>query len=238
MREGYTRAMGMGKLKSWRLLLPLVVAALATAAVVRFTGSDADSGEAGPAAMATPNVVQAGAPGDASRTPSEDELAEIEPPSHTKADVEFVWGMIHHHAQGIEMTGYVPDRSVGRDLPLLAKRTEISQESEIELMERWLQDRGEEAPDAGEHAHGHGGELMPGMLTASELGELKAASGRAFNRRFLRFMIRHHQGALAMIWQLRRANGGMEPELDKLAREIEADQSIEISRMRRLLARL
>ena len=45
----------------------------------------------------------------------------------------------------------------------------------------------------------------------------------------------HHLGALTMVRQLREANGGLEPALDKLAREIAADHAIEIDRMRDLL---
>jgi len=220
--------------RSWRPLA--VVAALAIVTVVLLTSSDGDSGEAQPAGSAAPNVVQAGAPGEASRRLSEDDLEEIEPPSHTKADVEFVQGMIHHHVQGVQMASYVPDRSIGSDLPLLAKRMEISQVTEIELMERWLETRSEEAHS--QHGPGHDGELMPGMLTEPELAELEAARGAGFNRLFLRRMIRHHQGALTMVRQLREANGGMQPELDKLIREIDADQTIEIGRMRQLLAPL
>ena len=197
-------------------------------------GSGSDSGDARPSSTAAPNVVQAGAPGEDSRTLSEEELAEIKPPKQTAEDVEFIRGMIHHHAQALEMTAFVPERSVGRDLPLLAERMEASQQSEIELMEKWLRDRGEQPPAASEHVHEHGGELMPGMLTASELARLQAAEGRRFNRLFVKGMIRHHRGAFTMIAELHDANGGQEPELDNLVRHIEADQGIEIDRMRQL----
>jgi uncharacterized protein (DUF305 family) len=225
---------------SLRWLLVGLAAAGVVAAIVLFTVSGTDSGEAQPteAAAPTPNVVQAGAPGEPSRTLSKDELEQIEPPKHTAADAEFARGMIHHHEQALEMTGFVPGRGTGRDIRLLAERMKLSQEAEIELLERWLSDRDEAVPGAHEHASGHGGELMPGMLTEAELARLEAAAGTRFNRLFVRFMIHHHEGALVMVRQLRDANGGMEPEMDKLAREIEADQSIEINRMRQLLARL
>ncbi len=219
----------------WTWLLAVSAVALAVLAVVLIAGSGDGSGETSTPEAAAANVVQAGAPGEASRTLSADEAAAIEPPRHTDLDVAFVTGMIHHHAQGIEMTGLVPDRGAGSKLPLLAERTEISQEGEIELMERWLEERGEEAPSMMEHDHGHGAHLMPGMLTEAQMMRLEATRGAAFNTLFLRSMIRHHLGALTMVRQLREANGGLEPALDKLAREIEADQAIEIDRMRELL---
>ena len=86
-----------------------------------------------------------------------------------------------------------------------------------------------------EHDHGHGAHLMPGMLTEAQMMRLEATTGAAFNILFLRSMISHHLGALTMVRELREANGGLEPALDKLAREIEADQAIEIDRMRELL---
>jgi uncharacterized protein (DUF305 family) len=212
----------------------VVPAALAVLAVVLLAGSGSDPGDARPDRAAAPNVVQAGAPGEDSRTLSEEELAEIEPPKQTAEDVEFVQEMIHHHAQALEMTAFVPERSAGRNLPLLAERMEVSQQSEIELMEKWLRNRGEQPPAASAHMHEHGGELMPGMLTAAELARLQAAEGGRFNRLFVRYMNRHHQGAFTMIAELHDANGGQEPELDNLVRHIEADQGIEIDRMRQL----
>ena len=216
--------------------LAVGAAIVAATAILLVAGSD-ESGPARQADAAAANVVQAGAPGEPSRTLTSDELDDVRVPKHTPADVEFAQGMIHHHAQALQMAGFVPDRAIGRDVPLLAERIDVSQRSEIELMERWLTDRGEEVPDPQEHMHGHGGERMPGMLTEAELARLEAASGPRFNRHFLRFMIRHHQGAITMVEQLRRANGGMEPEMDKLARDVETDQAIEMARMRGLLAR-
>ena len=188
-----------------------------------------------------PNIVQPGAPGQQSRTLSADELRELKTPAHTAADVEFMQGMIHHHAQALLMTSYVPRRSNRRDVALLARRMEISQRSEIELMQDWLEERDEVAPSTHipqGHAHGAGGRIMPGMLTVAQLGRLRAANGAAFDGLFVRSMIRHHQGALTMVARLRKANGGVEPAADAFALHVQADQEIEIGRMRALLAKL
>lgn len=208
----------------------VVLAALAVAVgVVLLVISGGDSGEADRTSAPAPNAVQPGAPGEPSRELSAEEAADVKTPKHTAADVDFMQGMIHHHKQALVVTGYVAERSVGRDIPLLSKRLELSQKNEIEFMKKWLKDRGK-----GESSHGH--ELMPGMLTDAQLARLEAAKGRRFNRLFLRGMIRHHQGALTMAERLYKDNGGVEPEIDRFVRHVEADQGIEIGRMRALLA--
>jgi uncharacterized protein (DUF305 family) len=185
------------------------------------------------------NVVQPGAPGEQSRKLSAEELDRIEAPKHTKADVAFMQAMIHHHWQAVLMTKWVPRRSPGPDIPLMAKRMEISQESEIELMQEWLRKRGVKPNEPGDHSghdHGTGKGMPPGMLTSAELGRLYNTKGRAFDRLFLHFMIRHHEGALQMVRDLQADGGGAEPELSAFTRHVEADQGIEIARMQDLLA--
>jgi uncharacterized protein (DUF305 family) len=187
------------------------------------------------------NVVQPGAPGEPSRKLTAEEAASLETTEHTKADVDFMQHMIHHHWQAVLMTKWVPRRSPGPDIPLMAKRMEISQEAEIEMMQGWLRDRGIKPNDPGDHSghdHGTGKGLPPGMLTSRQLGRLWNMKGRAFDRLFLRYMTFHHQGALQMVQQLQANGGGAEPELGAFTRDVEADQGIEIARMQDLLAEL
>ena len=114
----------------------------------------------------------------------------------SQADVAFVTGMIGHHGQAIEMAEMVPDRAESGSVRTLAARIINAQRDEISLMERWLEDRGQPLPahDAMDHA-GH----LPGMLSAADLAALRGASGAEFDRLFLTDMIRHHQGAIAMV---------------------------------------
>jgi uncharacterized protein (DUF305 family) len=187
------------------------------------------------------NVVQPGAPGEPSRKLSASEVENLETVKHTKADVEFMQAMIHHHWQAVLMTKWVPRRSPGPDVPLMAKRMRISQSAEIELMQRWLRDRGvvPKPPwDHRGHDHGTGKGLPPGMLTSMQLGRLYNTHGRAFDRLFLRFMTYHHEGALTMVRQLDEKGGGLEPEISAFTRHVEADQGIEMARMRQLMAKL
>jgi uncharacterized protein (DUF305 family) len=180
-------------------------------------------------------VVQLGAPGEPNRTLSPDEQLVINETPHTEADAQFIRDMMHHHAQALTMTGFVPDRSDSRDVNLLAERMQISQEDELILMEEWLQQRGEPARDP-DGDHGHAG--MPGLLTDAEIAQLEAASGEEFDRLFLEFMIRHHLGAITMVDEHYAAGGGDEPNLGAMMRHIDGDQRIEIARMEQMLADL
>jgi uncharacterized protein (DUF305 family) len=219
-----------------------IAAVLAAAALLGACSGDSEessSGEPQPAGEQTVNIVQPGAPGEPSRKLSPEEAAQIQPPKHTQDDVDFMQGMIHHHAQALVMTSMVRDRAASRSLAILARRIELAQESEIEVMEHWLKTRDEETPDAEDHQNNHGGQgLMPGMVGHKELAKLAASDGRRFDRMFLEYMIRHHQGALTMVAQLRETDGGQEPEIDLFARHVDSDQNIEINRLAGLLAQV
>lgn len=160
---------------------------------------------------------------------------------YTLADVHFMQHMIAHHAQALVMSEMVPERTSRRELHLLAERIEVSQQDEIALMRNWLRDRQEEVPPADAHVHmamGHG-DLMPGMLTQRELDSLRAARGNAFDRLFLELMIKHHEGAIIMVEELFESPGaGQNPEIFIFATDVQADQTAEIQRMRRLLGML
>ena len=182
-----------------------------------------------PATVEQPRTVQPGAPGEAT---AEAELDAPTEPSYTEADVAFMQAMLPHHAQALVMTELVPERA-GRDvMRFLAERIEVSQETEIAMMRRWLRERGEEVPSL--DWRGHGG--MHGMATPEELARLEEARGEAFDRLFLQLMIRHHQGALRMVRELRAVEGAAQgPEIFQFITHVDADQRAEIERMRRLL---
>jgi uncharacterized protein (DUF305 family) len=209
--------------------------ALMLAALVGCGGAAGQAGQSGhggvhPAQPAghTPAAATTGSPGQA---------------SHTQADVDFMQGMIAHHAQAIVMTGLVAGRSSRPDVQLLARRIDISQAEEIEIMQRWLAERGEEVPGTDDpHAH-HGGHhghenLMPGMLSEEELARLAASRGPEFDRLFLEYMIRHHEGALVMVQELFAAGGGQDSEMFQFASHVDGDQRIEIARMHRMLGQM
>lgn len=195
-------------------------------------------GDAGEGAVRT---VQPGAPGEATRLLTVEEAAALEHVTHTAADVRFMQGMIPHHAQALEMAALIRERTDHEGLRLLGRRIEISQRDEIAWMTRWLERRDETAPMVGAgHAHGLGeGDLMPGMLSREEMAALAAADGAEFDRLFLEGMIKHHQGALMMVAELFGSpGGGQETEISRFAADVDADQDMEILRMRDLLNRI
>jgi uncharacterized protein (DUF305 family) len=179
----------------------------------------------------TAPIIQPGAPGQPSRVITAEEATDTSGVRFTEADVRFMQGMIAHHAQALDMTALVADRTADPDLRKLALRIEISQADEIEMMEAWLTARGQALPDPHAH-HGPDHARMPGMLTAAEMRRLAAARGVDFERLFLEFMIKHHDGALVMVKDLFSSPGaGQEPEIFAFASDVEADQFMEIRRM-------
>ncbi len=200
--------------------LLLIVIGASAAAGCRTAGADAG-----------PPIVQPGAPGESSRIIGVDEAVDLSRVRHTPADVRFMQGMIGHHAQALEMAALLPTRSASEDMRRLAQRLEASQADEIAMMQDWLTRRGERAPDLHAH-HAPGAALMPGMLTAEELGRLAASKGVEFDRVFLALMIKHHEGALLMVEALFSTPGaGQEAEIFAFASEVDADQRMEIDRM-------
>ena len=190
-----------------------------------------------PGLAQTPTIVQPGAPGQDSRVITAEAARDLSKVRYTDADVRFMQGMIAHHAQALEMTALRAARSTAEDIRLLALRIDISQADEIRFMREWLAARGQAAPEAHAH-HAHGTVLMPGMLTPDEMARLHAANGAAFDRLFLEFMIKHHEGALVMVKQLfESAGAAQESEVFGFASEVEADQGAEIARMMTLLVR-
>jgi uncharacterized protein (DUF305 family) len=154
-------------------------------------------------------------------------------------DVQFMQGMIAHHAQALEMTSLIPGRSSREAFRLLGQRIEVSQKDEIAMMQRWLQDHGAEASSLDAHHMHHDAAghmmMMPGMLSHQEMAQLEKSTGAEFERLFLQYMIRHHQGALAMVADLFGTKGSAkDPQIFNYASDIDADQRAEIRRMQTL----
>jgi uncharacterized protein (DUF305 family) len=185
-----------------------------------------------------PPIVQPGAPGQASRTIGRDQAVDQSHVQFTPADVQFMQGMIGHHAQAIQMVALVPSRTQSEDLKKLALRIDLSQQDEIKMMESWLRARGQQVPGPGVHRM-NGAPMMPGMLTPEEMERLAAATGAEFDRLFLQGMIKHHGGALTMVSDLLGAPGAaQESEVFAFVSDVEADQRMEIDRMGAMLAHM
>ena len=150
--------------------------------------------------------------------------------------------MIHHHGQAILMTKWVPKRSPGPDIPLLAKRMQnlagVGDRADAELAPRTRREAQEPVgPPGPRPRHRQGTAARDADVDASSAGS-STPTARAFDRLFLRDMTYHHNGALAMVQQLAAKGGGMEPEISAFTRHVEADQEIEIARMQKLMTEL
>jgi uncharacterized protein (DUF305 family) len=179
---------------------------------------------------------------------------------YTKADIDFMSGMIHHHAQAITMSRWAPSHGASPAVLRLTARIINAQTDEIASMQHWLRDRNQDPMTvdslgnvtmaAGATHAGHdmsnmgsmpgmampGMAMMPGMLTDAQMKELDAARGAEFDHLFLVYMMQHHRGAVSMVRALFSNQGaGQDEAVFKFASDVEADQSTEIQRMLSML---
>ncbi len=161
------------------------------------------------------------------------------------ADVHFMSGMIPHHAQAVKIASWARTHGAREDIQILADRIVVAQRDEIALMQTWLRDRGQPVPAAtATHLRMvmNGAEhdmLMPGMMSDDELAQLDQSRSSAFDRLFLTFMIRHHEGAITMVDQLFGSDGaGQDEVVFRFGSDVYADQSTEIERMQKMLAQV
>jgi uncharacterized protein (DUF305 family) len=164
---------------------------------------------------------------------------------YTQADIDFMNGMIAHHSQAIVMAKWAPSHGASAALQTMCARIINAQRDEILIMQSWLRDRNQPvpAPDTltgmGMMMHGDHHMMMPGMLSAEQLHQLDQARGEEFDKLFLQFMIQHHQGAVSMVDDLFGTYGAAQDQLTfKLANDISADQTSEITRMQKMLVAL
>jgi len=161
---------------------------------------------------------------------------------YTAADIEFMTGMIGHHAQAVKMASWAESHGASRALQIFCGRIATGQTAEIGLMQQWLKERNQPVPEA--DARGLKMDMpgmdhyvmMPGMLTDEQMKELDAARGVDFDRLFLTFMMQHHRGALTMVDKLFNTPGAAQDEIVfKFANDVQADQTTEIDRMQQML---
>lgn len=188
-------------------------------------------------------IVQPGAPGQPSRILPPSTRGKL-PPRSAK-DVEFMQGMITHHAQAVEMAALIEERTENKEVRRLGARISQSQSDEMSFMKRWLENRGEKLEPASSRKSASGMTVsnrhqnhaqMPGMLTAKQMEALKNATGAEFDRLFLEGMIRHHQGALLMVRELFATSGaGQDAEIFNFATDVDGGQRAEIKIMQSML---
>ena len=188
---------------------------------------------------AKPVVVQPGAPGKPSKTLPPTTKGTL--PPRSQADVEFMQGMIMHHAQAVEMTALILAHTENKDLRSLGAKISSSQSDEIRFMQRWLAARGEATSMAmagmqDMNTSGHAMALMPGMLSPEQMEALRKAHGAEFDHLFLTGMIQHHNGTLIMVKDLfDTAGAGQDADLFNFATDADNTQRAEIKIMENML---
>ncbi|MEU5954455.1 DUF305 domain-containing protein [Streptomyces sp. NPDC047525] len=191
-------------------------------------GSDAGSETAEKAAPG-PSVIAPGKPGETAATMSAEDAAKkrTDDDSPNSADFTYTQMMITHHGQALTMTELAPKRADSAKVKRLADRIAAAQRPEIGAMKGWLKSHGGAKKQQG---HDHG--TMPGMATAGQLKQLRAAEGKTFDELFLKLMITHHNGAITMATEA--LTDGNNIQVEEMANDVIAQQTAEIGRMRKM----
>jgi uncharacterized protein (DUF305 family) len=146
---------------------------------------------------------------------------------HNAQDVMFAQMMIPHHQQAIVMARQAATKAASPQVQRLARQIEQAQGPEIQKMTGWLKDWGASQPSA------NGMHMGSGMMSEQDMRQLGKLSGKSFDQAFLRMMIRHHQGAVAMA-KTEQARGAA-TDAKAMAGRIVTSQSAEITTMQKLL---
>jgi len=159
------------------------------------------------------------------------------PPGDDSAEAGFARDMIVHHAQAVEMSGIVLDRTNDERIRTLANDIALTQQGQIGQMQGWL-NVWSLSPTGSEPAmtwmgHPHEGR-MPGMATAEELNEMRSAPPEEAEEMFLRLMIEHHQAAIPMTESILEQSDN--EAVTNLADAIATSQTGEVRVMQDLLA--
>ena len=164
---------------------------------------------------------------------------------YSDADVEFMAGMIPHHAQAVLIAGWAASHGARPDIRVLCERMVVGQRDEIAFDAQLAARPRRDGAGRGCHAssdederrrarHADAGHAQP-----RELAELDKARGPEWDRLFLTFMIRHHEGALKMVDELFASTARCRMTTSTSSRRTcRADQTIEIERMQKMLAAL
>ena len=144
---------------------------------------------------------------------------------YTSDDIAFAEMMIPHHEQAIEMSEIALLNTTNPDVLKLAQEIKDAQSPEIELMMSWT----------GVKTSTHAGHMMDGMLSQSELSDLRKEKDKEFDRLFLEGMIKHHEGAIEMAQDVAASKN---KDVADLSAAIISAQELEIAKIKELLLNL
>lgn len=182
-------------------------------------------------------------------------------PSDDSVEAGFARDMQTHHLQAVQMALLVREKSKDPVLRAVAYDIATSQQQQAGQMYGWLtqwrlsqtssqprmawmMDGGSMGPMDGGSMDGPSGQAggnhllpdgrMPGMASAADLAQLEQAQGKEAEILFLRLMVTHHRGGIAMAQAA--VDAADRPEVVQLARSITRAQSAEVDQLQQLLA--
>jgi uncharacterized protein (DUF305 family) len=141
---------------------------------------------------------------------------------YSAADISFAEMMIPHHEQAIVMSEIALTNSSSEEILVLAQEIKDAQSPEIVQMKNWT----------GVNSSTHMGHMMDGMLSESQIQQLRDSEGAIFDRLFLEGMIAHHEGAITMAQKVTESEN---EEVAALAAAIIEAQEKEIAFMKELI---
>ncbi len=164
-------------------------------------------------------------------------------PAEGSADVGFARDMSTHHGQAVEMGMIAFQNATLPEVRTLGGDIAITQQGQVGMMQGWLEDWGvgpnsteppmSWMPDGQRSMNGN---LMPGMATREDIAKLKAAKGTEVDILFLQYMLRHHLGGIHMVDAVLLQNPSR--EVNDLAETMKNNQTVEITVMENMLAKL
>lgn len=140
-------------------------------------------------------------------------------------DLQFIDTMIAHHQGAIDMSKPCPTNARHDEIKTLCSNIVSGQQKEIDEMREWREKWFAGAAPALNMEMAGMQDSMKGMDT-KKIESLKAND---FDLEFIRQMIPHHEGAVAMAKEALQKSG--KEEIKKLAREIMKAQGAEIQQM-------
>jgi len=136
-------------------------------------------------------------------------------------EVDFLTGMIDHHAMAVQMAETCVDKAVHPELVDLCESIIASQSAQIEQMQTWLQDW-------------YGISHEPEMTSAQSMQHLTGLEGGDYEVAFMREMTRHHWAAVREAEKC--LTNAAHPELISLCHNIYSSQLAQINQMQTWLA--
>ncbi|MGW0802159.1 DUF305 domain-containing protein [Nonomuraea sp. NPDC002799] len=145
-------------------------------------------------------------------------------------DVMFVQMMMQHHRQGIEIARVGTARATTPQIKTLTAAIESTQQTEVEMMLRWLHSWDQPlTPATAAHDH-HGG--MP----ETDLKQIQALrESKAFERDLLTLLIAHQDDAMQMAGM--EVFNGANPTVKEWAGQVKVSRKGQIDMMSDLLKR-